>query len=451
MESVETQSGPARLYPYQVEWVKDESRFKVAVKSRQIGFTFGTTCRHVRRRIEKPGTTSWISASQRQSDGAAEHAKRHAQALRVICEVEEIEFPGIDDKARVITFYPGQTNQSRMVFLPANPDTVRGYAGDVVLDEFAFHKHAKKIWKAALAIASRGYQIEVISTPNGQSGEYFEICKKAGVPMLGSSDRTHWTNGIWSVHWCDIHTAVEQGCPIDINQMREAAGDEDTWQQEYCCVFLADAENYIPMELVISCEHEDATIELPKDFHPRGDLHLGYDIARRKDGAVLWLLEEVGDVLWTRSVQTMKNTKFRAQRATVDLLMPGTRRACVDTTGMGMQMGEELHDKWGSKVEQIEFNIANKEMLATNAKRKFEDREIRIPSSPIIRSSINAVKRYTSPTGHFRFDADRTDAGHADEFWAMALSVNAASGPAVSTDFIASRAKQAHARMGAYV
>jgi hypothetical protein len=24
--------------------------------------------------------------------------------------------------------------------------------------------------------------------------------------------------GIWSVHWCDIFTAVEQGCPIDIGR-----------------------------------------------------------------------------------------------------------------------------------------------------------------------------------------------------------------------------------------
>jgi hypothetical protein len=53
------------------------------------------------------------------------------------------------------------------------------------------------------------------------------------------------------------------------------------------------------------------------------------------------------------------------------------------------------------------------------------------------------VKRYTSPTGHFRFDAERTDAGHADEFWALALMNAAASGPNISTDIVASQNEMA--------
>jgi hypothetical protein len=88
------------------------------------------------------------------------------------------------------------------------------------------------------------------------------------------------------VHWCDVYHAVEQGCPVNIDELREAAGDEDTWLQEYCCVFLADAENYIPMELVVACESEQATIDLPANFIARGRLFLGIDIGRKKDRSV---------------------------------------------------------------------------------------------------------------------------------------------------------------------
>jgi phage FluMu gp28-like protein len=436
-----------KLYPYQRDWIADEERFKLAVKGRQEGFTFGTTLRHVRKRIEKRGLTLWASASERQSKEAVEYAKLHAQAAEQTFDYDELDFPGIDAKALQLTF---NHNGARIVAVPANADTMRGFSGDVVLDEFAFHKDPNKIWRAALAIASRGFQVEVISTPNGQQGKYWDLAKAAGVNPLGAMDKTRWKSGVWSIHWIDIYTAVKLGCPTDIDLMREAAGDEDTWLQEYCCVFLSDAENYIPMELVIANESADATIDLAPDFRAVGDLYLGMDIGRKKDRSVIWLDEKIGDVKWTRAVITMQRTPFREQYEAADSLMPLVRRAAIDATGIGAQIAEDLTRKHGAKVEAVEFNIANKEAMATNVKRELEERRSRIPSSPQLRRAFNAVKRYTSPTGHFRFDAERTDAGHADEFWAKALCSAAASGPAISNDFVATESVRAHKAAEAY-
>jgi hypothetical protein len=218
------------LYAYQKRWITDDSRFKLGVKGRQEGFTFATTLRHVRRRLSKKGTTVWISASERQSKEAAEYARIHLAALREVFDVEEIEFPNTDEKAIQITF---KHNGSRMIFMPANPDTVRGFSGDVVLDEFAFHRDPVKIWRAAMAIISRGHSLEVISTPNGQAGKYWDLCNAAGVDPLGAMTKRNWTKGIWSVHWVDIYASVEEGNPVDIAALREAAGDEDTWLQEF--------------------------------------------------------------------------------------------------------------------------------------------------------------------------------------------------------------------------
>jgi phage FluMu gp28-like protein len=421
------------LYAYQKAWITDEARFKLCVKGRQEGLSFATTLRHVRRRIAKKGTTIWISASDRQSREAIEYCKIHLLALGEIFDHEELKFPDTEDRAQQITIMRDGAVWARIIAMPANPDTVRGFSGDVVLDEFAFHRDAKKIWKAAMAIASRGYQVEVISTPNGQQGKYFEIAKAAGVPMDGGAQEARWTKGVWSVHWIDIESAVAQGCPVNIAELREAAGDEDTWLQEYNCVFLSDAENYIPMELAITAEHGDAKLDMPIEQLAGRELYLGVDIGRKKDRTVLWLNEKVGDVFWTRRVETLEKTKFRVQFEQIDALMPYVRRACVDSTGIGAQIGEELVEKYGGRVEAVEFNIANKEAMATASKTHFEDRTLRIPSSPVLRRSINAVKRYNSPTGHFRFDAERTEAGHADEFWALALSLSAgaSSAPAV--------------------
>lgn len=434
------------LYLYQKRWIEDEARFKLMVKGRQTGLTFSTTLRHVRRRLARKGTTVWISASERQSKEAIEYCKTHLTAVREAFEYEEIEFPKTDEKGYQITF---KHNGSRIIAMPANPDTIRGFSGDVVLDEFAFHRDPVKIWRAAMAIISRGFNLEVISTPNGQSGKYWDICNTAGVDPLGGMKERHWTKGIWSVHWLDIYSAVAEGCPVDVDALREAAGDEDTWLQEYCCVFLADAQNYIPMELVVACESVDARIDTPVE-QLAGLIYSGTDIGRKKDRTINTALEKVGDVLWMRRMDTLERTPFGVQFDCIDPVVARSRRACVDATGIGAQMAEDLALKHGSsKVEQVVFNIDNKEKMATATKRLFEERRIRIASAPALRRSINAVKRYTSLTGHFRFDADRTDQGHADEFWALALAIAAASGPSLSTDFVASVTSQAHTYMGA--
>ena len=437
------------LYPYQRAWVGDPARFCLGVKGRQIGWTFATTLKHVRRRISKGGLTVWVSASERQSLEAIEYIKRHNQAVRQAFEYEEIEFPGIDEKAKQVTY---KHNGARILAMPANPDTIRGYSGDVVLDEFAACKDSTNIWRAALPIASRGFSVDVIATPKGQGGKYWELCRDAGVPALGGAERARWQAGVWSVHWCDIQAAVRQGCPISIDEARAAAGDDDYWLQEYCCVFLADAENYIPMELILAAESVEATVELPAGFWdaPHGPLYLGCDIGRKKDRTVFWLDEQVGDVLWTRQVTVLERTPFNVQREFLFALLPHVARAAMDASGLGMQLAEEAAQRFGSKVEAVSFNLENKERMATLAKSQFEERKRRIPAATFIRRAINAVKRYTAPTGHFRFDAERTEAGHADEFWAMALSGAAASGPVLTTEYHVSREPIAAAQMGAW-
>ncbi|MHC1760407.1 MAG: terminase family protein [Negativicutes bacterium] len=62
-----------------------------------------------------------------------------------------------------------------MIGLPANPDTARGFSGNVVLDEFAFHRDSRKIWTALYPTITRGYKIRIISTPNGKSGKFYEL------------------------------------------------------------------------------------------------------------------------------------------------------------------------------------------------------------------------------------------------------------------------------------
>lgn len=111
----------------------------------------------------------------------------------------------------------------------------------------------------------------------------------------------------------------------------------------------------------------------------------------------------------------------------------------MDATGLGAMLAEELQARWGARVEPVTFTQAVKEDLAVRVKRLLEERRLKLPYDPAVRAGLGSVKRYVTPAGNIRFDADRTEAaGHADHFWALALALAAAEEPTLSVDFVSS-------------
>ena len=98
------------------------------------------------------------------------------------------------------------------------------------------------------------------------------------------------------------------------------------------------------------------------------------------------------------------------------------RRACIDATGIGAPLAEALEHEFGPRVEPVVFTATVKEDLAYRTKRRLENRLSLLPDTREIRRAFSAVKRFVTPSGNLRFDAVRTDAGHADEFWAKTLA-----------------------------
>ncbi len=472
------------VLPYQYRWIKDDSQLKVAVWSRQSGKSFAAGLRAVLKCMERHTRYIIISKGERQSRLLMEKVKNFCQIFKEFRMLREFSATQESDETTMEVYFPH--NQSRIIGLPANPDTARGYSGNIVLDEFAFHGDAHKIYAACFPIITRGYSIEIISTPNGTSGKFFEIAKAAGLvkdatrnsklETRRSGDEFRVSNfesrGLWSGHRVDIYEAVRQGLPADIDLLRAGCDDEEMWLQEYGCQFLSDAQNYIPMEMISSCVHEEATTEWtvgaglapaqggrdpsPEGFGPQGEgrpydreLYLGIDIGRKRDLTIAWLFEKVGGLLWSRHLLTMKGIAFDEQERSICRLIEGcsgglrppgdghrpplqgatVRRCCVDQSGLGMMLAEHLVQKYGAVVEPVQFTAAFKERIVPMVKRAFEDRTVRIPDNREVRADINAVKRFVTPAGNVRFDAEHTDRGHADRFWALALVVNAAHEP----------------------
>jgi phage FluMu gp28-like protein len=476
--------------PYQAKWVADKSRLNIALWSRQSGKSFGATFRAVRSCVKNKTTWIFLSKGERQSRLLMEKVKAHLEAVTKIKDWIETDFllesEDEDGRTRVKQLEARLENGSVMYGLPANPDTARGYSGNVTLDEFAFHKDSRKIYSALYPSIMRGFTLEVISTANGTQGKFYDIAKEAGlVPGY-----VRQADCYWSAHLVDIYYACMEGLADTIPPpppppqswiewarrqfaqryerpaterminfvaaLRAGEDDEESWQQEFECLFLSDAANYIPMELVLGCVSEAASTDTPPDLLSGKELYLGIDIGRKRDLTVAWLFEKLGDTLWSRVLLTMKGRTFDAQETAICDLIEGTapnsqvRRCAVDESGLGMMLAERLAKKYGALVEPVTFTAQVKERLAPMVKKAFEDRTVRIPDNREVRSDMNAVKRFVTPAGNIRFDAEHTDKGHADRFWALALALNAAEGPQLSTDIHKSRITPAHTQLGSY-
>lgn len=400
------------LYAYQRRWIEDKSRFKMALKARQTGFSFAVALEVVLDSLEHRTTWVLLSRGERQSKELMEKCQMHAKAVGYVLEVLESEFKVDDNDCKLLEIrFP---NGSKIIGLPANPDTARGFSGNVVLDEFAFHKDSRAIWKALFPVITRGYKIRVISTPQGKSGQFYSLWTE--------------TSGRWAKHKVDIYQAVADGLEVDIDELRAGIESDDDFAQEFECEFIDEASALLTYDLISACEHEGATILLPEEFNPVGPLFVGMDIGRKRDLSVIWLDELLGDVFWTRAVVEMAKTKFSIQRETLyDILgLPRVVRACIDSTGIGAQMAEEAQDKFGKyRVEAVEFGLTVKADMATTMLRVFQDKQTRVPIETRIRQDLHKVRKITTSAGNVRYDAEHDEEGHADRFWAKALCLHA--------------------------
>lgn len=411
-------TGRPILFGYQRRWFQDQSRFKLGKFARQTGKTFTTTLESVDdsfAHVVKQARTRWVilSRGERQAKEAMdEGVKIHAKAYGLTFDetAPTYDIGAVSYKALELVFPHG----SRITALPANPDTARGFSGNVFLDEFAFHRDSGAIWKALFPVISAGWKLRVTSTPNGKSGKFYELDTAA--------------DDTWSRHSVDIYQAVADGLPRDIEELRAGLADEDAWAQEYELKYLDEASAWLPYELISSVE--DPAAGDPGGYQG-GVCFIGVDIGRRNDLFVIWVLEQVGDVLWTREIVELKRATFADQDAALDEVMRRYRvgRGCMDQTGMGEKPVEDAQRRYGAhRIEGVLFTGPNKLVMATAGKERFEDRTIRIPEGkPKLRSDLHKLRKVTGPTGAPRFVAERDD-DHADRSWACFLAVNAAGG-----------------------
>ena len=422
------------LLPYQRRVVDDGARFKIWLASRQIGKSMGLAAEAVRDAAAKKGDM-WVilSAGERQALEFMEKAKQWAEAFSLATADyhEEREHAEALIKSAEIRW----ANGSRMIALPANPSTARGYSANLILDEFGFHEKPDVIWRGIFPSISnplrQQFKLRIASTANGKGNKFFDLWDK---------------NNGYSKHKTTIHDAVADGLADKSGKSREEfvaelkAGldDPEGWAQEFECEFLDGSTVLLPYELIALAESSEASeMADPAIFDRRSTKRLvcGVDFGRQNDPTVCITLETVGDVLVVREILRLRGMDTPSQREALHMRIAAASRTSFDYTGPGVGLGDLLAQEFGTwdpddhkfgKIELCTFTPAFKREIFPKLRRQFEaPTKLRIPISRQHREDLHAMQQVVT-NGQYNYWAPRTKDGHSDECTALALGVRAA-------------------------
>lgn len=426
---------------YQADYIRDDANLVIVEKGRQIGLSYAASYKAVRLAAPKNARLDvWVmSRDEIQAKQFLLYCKRWARVLKFAAEdLGELVIDNDKDiTAHVLKFANGLC----IYCLSSNPDAIVGKTGHVILDEFALHKDQRQLYAVAKPVTQWGGTLTIISTHRGASTVFNEIIQDI---------KTRGNKMGWSLHTIPIQTAVADGLVEKINaatgktetreqwlaRQRAECLDEEQWLQEYCCVPADESQAFITYDMIVKCEDDSAR----KDFaylqtcqHP---LYIGFDVARTQHLSVIDVEEKIGDVFWERLRIEMRNKSYAEQEFEFERLMRlrQTRRGCIDATGLGSQLAENMVKRWGSRVEGVRFTGPVKEDLAFPLRSAHEDRTLRYAKDDALRADLRGIKKETTASGNIRFVGEASDS-HCDRFWAKALALHAGKRPKNSGKF----------------
>jgi len=439
----------AIFLPYQAAWIKDTSRLKLAEKPRQVGWSWsaGYTCAERTGRADAK-FDQWVSSrDEMQAKLFIEDCKLWAKVIDLAAEDEgEVV---LDPKQNLSAYVLRFANGKRIHSMSSNPDAQAGKRGGRVLDEFALHPDPRKLWSIAYPGITWGGSLEVFSTHRGTHNFFNQLIRE--VREKGNP------KGI-SLHSINLQQVLEQGFLYKLQQalapdveqqdmdeaeyfdwVRSGCADEESFLQEYMCQPADDDAAFLEYDLIASGEYragEDWEITLEQARSERRELYAGLDIGRHRDLTVLWVVERLGDVLYTRKVIALARMSKPDQERIVWPWLACMSRVCIDYTGLGIGWGDDALAQFGSyRIENVTFTPRVKEALAYPIRGRLEDRTLRLPQDGVIRSDLRMVTKQTTSAGNVRFTAERTKDGHADRFWSLGLAIHAAATPAAPIEF----------------
>lgn len=422
--------------------------------SRQIGKSFTLASWAVDRLLTRPGRLVTVLSNSK--DNGAEFALKCREVLNLLGIAKEaVGFAATDDtveysdmRFEVTVKVKGKTG--RIKVLAANPRTARGFSGDLILDEFAFHEDSNAIWEAAEPILSSNpdFLCRVASTGNGTSNMFYRMATEGFFKVSRVRRSDAWKMGV------KIYDAKTRK-PITPDEAREQALDKAAYDQNYECAFASESGSLLTHAMINAASLGRGDADIFEDALPDGyldkfgasvSLFLGMDVAATHDYTVIALLRIDGPLIYVVAWVRIRNARLPAQKAVLRPLLADRRvkRAAIDSTGIGLGLVQDMEDEFPGKVTGVNFATTEPisqrlmaegrksptarvtEIMATELAAAHEDKRISYPCDAVMRDDLRKPHKVRSASGRVSIAAESTQTGHADHFWALALGLRAA-------------------------
>ncbi len=442
------------LLGFQKRFVDGDSRFTIALWSRQTGKGFTTSFLASRGAMTEP-RSKWliVAPTERQSLETLDKCKDWIGKAHILAADTEEEFDAYQKNAKIKAKVIELPNGSKIYALPGKPASLRGFTGYLILDEFAFFEDQKEVWKAVFAVIVNPMasikRVFITSTPNGQGDMFHKLVDENFLnPKEGRRIK-------WDVQKVTIHEAAKEwersgklgGKTAEeyVEDVRAAFDTPEAWPQEFECEFLDAAANLLSFDMITAAESVEAT-EHGFDPDEPGEFYGGFDFGGIKDPSIFWFAKKVGDRLVTRDVLTLREADTGEQLAAVRSRIDKCIRVCVDYTGPGRGFGDVAANGipgtdfggWGEydadpkkflsgKIEKVTFSEPSKRELFTPFRLCFgKEPKFIIPHADWIRQDFHGVQMILKGK-EYVFWAPRMSNGHSDGACAAALCRRAAS------------------------
>jgi len=385
------------LYGYQHAFMSCQDQFRLVVKSRQIGFSYVAALDALIAAVAGRNQL-FLSASEEQSLILMRYVEHWAGKMGIVFSTDK------DNEKRL-------ANGAIIKAMANNFRTVQGFTGDIWMDEFAWYQNPKKIWHAFVpSIGAVKGRFTIMSTPFEEHSLFHDLIMDETKYFMFTRFRV------------DIYRAIEDGLVFDLETMR-ALFDADTWASAYECQFIDDESSLFSIALIKECVDNRLSYFTPSS---KRTIFSGYDIGRTAHrSALAALVLQSTNIYDLAFMDILAKASFDEQRLHLKRFMdtyPLSQMA-IDRTGIGMDIAETMVKTYRQRVRGVHFTASQKESMALNLKKLFEDKLIRIPNDPLLIADIHSIKRKAGARG-FLYDSKQNEHGHADRFWALALAAS---------------------------
>jgi len=418
------------LFPWQTEWLDDQSKWKISLKARQIGWTEVISLEALLHALREDNHSCFLVSTK------VKNARR-----QILNRIKARWLPALSLDDTLEPFVEGAEVYKNKIELPngsqiiASANEAEKFRGNTDasywMDELAFwptriHSELQDaIWPQIESKNNPDSVLRLVSTPwSVEDNLYAEIWKN----IEGRHPQ-------FSRHEWNIYDAVDKSdkFEFDIDAARSRY-PRQKFEREYLCSFIEVGNTYFDraelLELEQSCDVEG------------WDLYLGIDLAKVNDLTSIVPLYTNGDEYHVPKVWLMRSVEYGQQAEVIDRLIEQLQpeEVCVDVT-----VHQSFPDLLDANVDGKRGDRERKAKRTESLKQHVEQSAIsfdwttymREESSGFVEEPTNAllddlckVQQSETPSGKVRYEAPRDDSGHADSYSALLLALEAKEGGA---------------------